>query len=83
MCGDSFAAEVERHVFWFDLRMIVIFDSGDDNDSGDDLGNGGDVMIFVVMVNVQLPFLPPIAWEIMVVAQIRMLIMIMIFDKDI
>ena len=83
MCGDPFSSEVERHVFWFDLRMIVIFDSGDDNDSGDDLGNGGDVMIFVVMVNVQLPFLPPIAWEIMVVAQIRMLIMIMIFDKDI
>ena len=81
MCGDPFSSEVERHVFWFDLRMIVIFDSGDDNDSGDDLGNGGDVMIFVVMVNVQLPFLPPIAWGIMVVAQ--MLIMIMIFDKDI
>ena len=38
-------------------------------------------MIFVVMVNVQLPFLPPIAWEIMVVAQ--MLIMIMIFDNDV
>ena len=79
MCGDSFSSEVERHVFWFDLRMIVIFDSGDDNDSGDDLGNGGDVMIFVVMVNVQLPFLPPIAWGIMVVAQM----LIMIFDKDI
>ena len=85
MCGDPFSSEVERHVFWFDLRMIVIMmikimmmmvvmllvmD-------------GGDEFIFVVMVNVQLPFLPPIAWEIMVVAQIRMLIMIMIFDKDI
>ena len=40
-------------------------------------------MIFVAMVNVQLPFLPPIAWEIMVVAQIRMLILLMIFDKDV